>query len=126
MIHTLVQSLTGPSGQLAASKQYTAAAITELDEVIAAGATNEAISLAVDISQVKSLIITSDQDLTLKTNSSGSPTNTLALKANVPYIWNVDSYDTCKITADVTIAYATNAGADDAALSMRILFDPTP
>lgn len=126
MLHTLVQSLTALSGQLSASKQYTAGAGTEFDETIPASTTNAPVSLAIDISQVKSLIILSDQIVTIKTNSSGSPTDTIVTKAGVPYIWNTDSYDNCKVTADVTTAFITNGTANAARVQIAALFDPTP
>lgn len=126
MLHTLVQSLTTPGGQTSVSKQYTAAGSIEIEETVPATTTHMPLSLAIDISQLKSIIISSDVALTLKTNSSSSPTDTLAIKAGVPYIWNVDSYDTCKITADVTSAFLTNATGGAATVTMRGLYDPTP
>lgn len=126
MLHTLVQSLTTPNGQISSSKQYSAGAGIELDESIPASTTNGPVSLAIDISQVKSLIILSDQIVTIKTNSSGSPTDTIVTKAGIPYIWNTDSYDTCKITADVTTAFITNGTANAARVQIAALYDPTP
>lgn len=126
MLHTVVQSLTGLNGQISASKQYSGGAAIELDESIPASSTNAPLSLAVDISQVKSLLLLSDQQVTFKTNSSSSPTDTLVLKAGVPYIWNTDSYDTCKITADITTAFVTNATANAARVQGSFLYDITP
>lgn len=126
MLHTLVQSLTTPSGQVSVSKQYSAAGSIEIDETVPATTTHMPLSLAIDVSQLKSLLISSDVALTLKTNSSGSPTDTIAIKAGIPYIWNTDSYDTCLITADVTTAFLTNATGGAATVSIRGLYDPTP
>jgi hypothetical protein len=126
MLHTLVLSLTSPTGQKSSSLQFTAAAVTEFDEVVPTPVTNMPFSLSIDISQVVSLFILSDQDVTLKTNSSSSPTDTIALKANQPYIWFTNNYNTCKITADVTQAFITNAASAQANVSMRVLYDPTP
>jgi hypothetical protein len=126
MLHTLAISLTAPSGQKSASIQLSASADGEFDEVVPPTTTNMPFSLALDISQVKSLFLLSDQDVTLKTNSSSSPTDTIALKANIPYVWFTNAYDTCKITADVTTAFITNAGATAANVSARWLYDITP
>lgn len=126
MLHTLVLALTSPSGQKSASLQFSASADGEFDEVVPPTTTNMPFSLALDISQVKSILLLSDQDVTLKTNSSSSPTDTIALKANQPYIWFTGAYDTCKITADVTTAFITNAGATQANVSARWLYDITP
>jgi hypothetical protein len=126
MLHTLVLALTAPSGQVSSSLQFNASADGEFDEVVPPTTTNMPFSLALDISQVKSLYILSDQDVTLKTNSSSSPTDTIALKANQPYIWYTGAYDASKITADVTQAFITNAGATQANVKMRWLYDITP
>lgn len=125
--HTLIQSVATPSGQLnAGNKVYQGAASIEIDEVVLAAGTDFLINDNFPFANVKSFVVTSDQDVSLKTNSTSSPGNTLALKANVPYIWNSDSYDTFKITVDVTKWYATNAGAVNANLKFRRLSDPTP
>ena len=83
------------------------------------------VALSVDVSQVKGVYILSDQDVTLETNSSSSPTNTLALKANIPYVWYTNKYDVLKFTSDITALYVTNASASAANLTIEILTDPT-
>jgi hypothetical protein len=80
-----------------------------INDTIAIGATNLLILAAIDISQVQALAFYSSVDLTVKTNSSGSPTNTINLLAGKPYIWESGGYETCKITADVSSLYVTNA-----------------
>ena len=83
------------------------------------------VALSVDVSQVKAVYILSDQNVTLETNSSGAPTNTLALIANVPYVWYTNKYDVLKFTSDITALYVTNASAAVANLTIEILTDPT-
>lgn len=125
--HTVIQSVQTPSGQLnAGTKTYQGAANLELSEIIAGLATDFLVNMAFKVANVKSVVITSDQDITLETNSGASPGNTIAIKANVPYIWNTDSYDTSKFTVDVTAFYFTNAGANPANVEGRVLYDPTP
>jgi len=116
-----------PSGQLnAGTKTYQGAASLEISEQIASGGTDILVNAAVKVADIKSVVITSDQDVTLETNSGGSPANTLTLKANVPYIWNTDCYDTLKFTVNITALYFTNGGANVANVEGRILYDPTP
>lgn len=69
------------------------------------------------------VFILSDQAMTLKTNSSGAPDDTIVLVANVPYIWTTDSYDSVQITADVTALYMTNASGSAASLRIESLVD---
>ena len=83
------------------------------------------VALSVDVSQVKGVYILSDQDVTLETNNSGSPTNTLALKANIPYVWYTNKYHSLVFSSDITALYVTNASAAAANLTIEILTDPT-
>jgi hypothetical protein len=85
--------------------------------------TDVLVALVLDVSQVKAIAILSDQDVTIKTNSSGSPANTLALKANAPYIWYTNKLPAFVFTTDITAMYLTNIAA--LTLKMEILVDPT-
>lgn len=95
-----------------------------IDESIAV-ANNVPVTLELDVSQVRGMKIISDQDLLLETNDSGTPTNTLNLKANKPYIWYTDKPYALWATSDITSLFATNASAAAARLQMEILKDPT-
>lgn len=108
------------------SREYAGGQQVAINETIISGATNQLVSLALDVSQIQSLILLSSRNVTLKTNSSTTPTNTLNLVANVPYIWNSDSYDTSKLTADVTSLFVTNSSGADAVLKISAVLDPTP
>jgi hypothetical protein len=65
----------------------------------------------------------SDQDLTLKTNSSGSPQDTITLHANKPFVWYKNSGITNPFAGNVTTTYWTNGGLVDANVQVRILTD---
>ena len=78
---------------------------------IDASAVNIEILVALDVSKLQSVVIKSSQDCTVKTNSSGSPDDTLTLVANVPYVWTINSYDASLITADVSKIFVTNGAA---------------
>lgn len=101
-----------------------------LNPTIASGAANSLHALVIDVSQLKSLFIVSDQDIVLETNSGSSPINVITLTANKPFSWATgdgDLLDTAgdAITTDITALYATNAGDDDAVLQFFALLDPT-
>lgn len=113
-------------GVLSPAVSYSDDGELKIDPVITNGQSNVPVSIAIDVSQVKSFLLLSTQDVTFKTNSSGSPTNTIALKAGKPYVWTVDSYDTFKLTGDVTIVYITNASGADATVTLRGCYDSTP
>jgi hypothetical protein len=48
------------------------------------------LTFTLDVSAAKSILLLSTKDVTLKTNSSGSPAATVSLTANVPKIWSAD------------------------------------
>lgn len=81
-------------------------------ESVAASQTNEEHGLLIDVSKLQSVFILSDQDVTLKFCDSGSPTPTMALKANLPYVWVTGkSLDSCLLTVDITKVYITTGAA---------------
>lgn len=102
-------------------RQHTGDSQLIINESIAIGATNLLVLSAIDISQVKALALYSSVDLTVKTNSSGSPTDTINLLAGIPYIWETGAYDTCKITADVSSLYITNGSGAVATFQAIVL-----
>jgi len=79
------------------------------------------------IARLKSIYILSDQDVTLETNSSSAPSNTIALKANKPLVWYTGSYFANPFTVDVTSLFFTTGAIPAAAnIQMVALVDPTP
>jgi len=109
-------------------KTYEEELDTSVEVEVAGTTTDKEVLLSIDISQLTSLIMVSDQDLTVETNSASVPDDTITLAANVPYVWNADLYGqaSTKLTADVTALYLTNAGATAATFKCEILYDPTP
>jgi len=84
---------------------------TNYDATVAIG-TDVAIGVALDISQIRGMVIVSDVAATIKTNSSGSPQETFTLVANVPLVFTstapgmlIGDY----FAGDVTNMYVTNA-----------------
>lgn len=125
--HSHSQSVSVGSGSIGGgAKKYQGSGQVRIDETIANGDTDKAVNFTLDVSTLKSIVILSDRALTLETNSSSAPTNTIVLKAGVPYVWNTDSYDTCKITADVTSLFVTNGTGASARLQIDAVTDVTP
>lgn len=77
-----------------------------------------------DVSQIKALFIHSTCALTIETNSSSSPANTITLVADVPYIWTEHSYNSNLLTTDVTSLYLSSAATGT--LNIRMSYDTTP
>ncbi len=63
---------------------------------------------------LQSLLLYCDQTITLKTNSSGAPQDTLNVKANVAFVWNTDlaSIFTCPFSNNVTKFFVVGASAN--------------
>lgn len=123
--HTVNQQVFAAGATITAQKAYSAGQQVSVDTNVAIGATNLNLVFALDVSQVQSFVMVSDQNLTVKTNSSGSPANTINLLANVPYVWTADAYHTFLLTTDVTSLYVTNASGALARLQIQALSDET-
>ena len=110
------------------SKQVTISSegAKDVSVTIAAGATNTQVALAFVKTRLKSIIISSDETLTLKTNSSGSPDDTITITADTPYVWHATMGITNPFAGDVTTTYWSNAGASAAALEIHLVEDATP
>ena len=97
------------------------------DGSIAASGTNIEIDIAFAFANVKSFVIYSSQAMTVKTNSSTVPDDTLAIAAGGQLVWNTNDVAVCPFTADVTKLFVTNASSTTAAtLRIRVLLDVTP
>jgi hypothetical protein len=75
---------------------------------------------------VKACCISSDRDVTIKTNSTSSPGNTLNIAANTPLVYYLGGPWANPFTADVTQLYVTNSSGAVANVKVRVLYDPTP
>lgn len=114
-------------GQSVTSNQnITGEGVTELDVTVGAAVTDKEVEVQFRMAALQHLLLTTDKDVTLETNSASVPGNTIALKANVPFLWVKDSGIANPFTADVTKFFFTNAGAADAAVKIRMLKDATP
>lgn len=95
---------------------------------VANGQTDKALSIGgVDASQLVAVWLKSDAAVTLETNSGSTPDDTIALAADVPYIWFTGDLDSCLITTDIAnTIYCTNASGGTATIQMAFVQDGTP
>lgn len=124
--YRIVEQVIGGGRAETNSRSVTAAAHTQIDETIAASATDTEVAAEVDVSELKAVFIESDQNVTLETNSAGTPDDTLSLLADRPYIWDENAYNSCLLTTDITALFFSNAGDADANVTLFFLYDPTP
>lgn len=125
--HTIQYLLQNVGAAINKSNDYEANMVTAIEETIA-GAGNQTFSnFDVDVSEVESLIMLCDRDITVTVNDDGSPDATISLKADKPLVWNNDGYYLNPLgTVDVTSIKATLAAGADATLRIEVLQDPTP
>lgn len=124
--HTYRLQVTAGSGDsLSSTLAPTGGAETNLTETLAIG-TNTLVAFVLDVSQCKAIYIMASTAMTLKTNSSGSPAQTLTLNAGEAIVW-VSTYDSDIPhpfgSTDVTALYCTQVA--ESILYIRCLYDPT-
>ena len=111
-------------------KDFTAESDVGLSVAVVDATADEEHLLAIDVSQLKSLFIASDQDVTIETNNPGGASaaadDVLDLKADQPLIWAEDDEWACPLTVDVTKLWITNASGSTANVELRALIDSTP
>jgi len=123
---TLTHTLREGGEVTSKSTTYSASLLVELDESIPDATTDQEILATIDVTAVKAFFLTSDQAITIETNSATVPDDTIVLVANKPYVWFTGAYDAFLLGTDVTTLYVTNASGAAAALQMWALVDATP
>lgn len=125
--HTHPESVTTSSGTVGASVAVTGTGRSSISqESITTGTTNQQLLVAFPVSGLKSLIIYSTYDVTLKINSSGTPDQTLSIQAGEALIWRTGGYYTCPIDQAVTTMYVSNSSGSTATLDIEAIYDATP
>jgi hypothetical protein len=124
--HTWSKAVKSDAGS-AASQTDTYTAVAEVNgDTDAAHATTREVDVNVDVSQIVSFFIYSDKDVTLKSNSTGAPAQTIALDAKKMLDWRSDDVAANPLTVDITKLFFVNAGstaADDAKIKFGFLLD---
>lgn len=88
----------------------TADAAQEIDTTIPASSTDYPLAVGtIERAKVKSFALWFSTDVTLKTNSTGSPAETWTLKANDVFVWNANHPIAIPFSADLTEIYITNS-----------------
>lgn len=96
-------------------------------EAVIATSTEQQVDIAMVRARLKHLFILSDQDVTIRTNSTGSPGDTLNVLNGFPVSYSSSAGQTNPFnSADVTTIYIQNAGATNATVRIRVLKDSTP
>lgn len=126
--HTITQGITQPGGAagLSGSKSYTGDNKESYDIVVPDPAADVHVNVAIDFSQLISIVMLASVDLVIETNTSAGTDDTINLLAGVPYIWNADAPQDNPFTIDVTAFYLTASGDGEGTFKMEVLQDSTP
>lgn len=127
--HTLGVTYRTASGTIASTTDsYNADGEVNLESVVAAGANNAEHDISFDPADVKSMVLYSNQAVTIRTNNNAAPVDTIALSANKQVTWNTDSSGAIPFNnaTPITKFFITNAGNNNAAVKCYFLLDVTP
>jgi len=123
----LLEKLAGAGWTVEQSRTFSGSSVTPMvDEDVATAQTDYEIVVAVDVSAIQCIMIVSTEDVTLETNDGTTPDDTISLTADVPYIWDTDSYFVNLLTVDITSVFITNASGATANIKMFGVTDATP
>ncbi len=93
---------------------FTETGTTSIDiaKNLSAGSTNVLVAAAWTVANTQAIFLVSSSNMTIKTNSSSSPGNTINLVAGVPLIWDASGgYYANPFTVNVTGFYCTCSAA---------------
>ncbi len=90
---------------------------------VTAGAVNKEVDIAFTVANLKALVLYCDQNVTVKTNSTSSPQETITMTALKEIVWTTDGAagGTIPFAGNVTKFYISNAGIKDANFQFRAL-----
>jgi hypothetical protein len=103
----------------------------EISEAIADATTDGLVAFALDISEIASFAMWSDQALLIETNDGTTPGDSITLVANQPLLYSASAAAAFGITnqnpfsVDITALYVTNSSGSTANLEIRVVYDAT-
>ncbi len=123
-IHNIIQ---GAGITVDKTNNYSGSMLTGLDETIPANGSTTFSNFDVDVSEVISVFMLCDRDITLKINDDGTPDATINLWAGKPLYWTEDAYFSNPLgSVDCTSLKATLAAGEDASLQIEVIQDAIP
>ena len=90
---------------------YTGDLEHNFDLAVPVSTTNFPTAIAFAQNKIVSFVLFADQALTVKTNSTTTPQETIALAKGQQIVWTTAHLEDCPFSADVTNIYLTNASS---------------
>lgn len=124
---TITRSVSSAGGRsINKSNTYSADGLEAREVSIADSVTDQLVNFTLDVSELKSIYMVSDQDLTVETNDSAAPQETISLLADKPLLWQHDSYFAIPFAGNITKLYLTNSSGSTAIFNLEVVHDSTP
>lgn len=99
------------TGTLQGTVEDVGATALTINTSVPASTANQLLTLSFSHTTLQAIFLLSNQNLTVKTNSSGSPAQIINLLAGIPYQWSLSAgYFSNPITTAVTAFYLTTPG----------------
>ena len=109
-----------------ATNSYVSDAGQVYDFVVPANTVNHEIDIVLTVANIKALGMLSDQDVTIKTNSSSTPQETIAMQGKKPIVWTPDNGQVIPFAGNITKMYFSNAGSVDANVKLGFAVQQEP
>lgn len=125
--HKVGQTYSTAAGTISSVvSSYTNSVEIGLDDTVPASTTNKEFDVPVTVANIKAMCMTCDKAVTVKTNSSTTPQETISLTAGQSLIWAIDHTETIPFAGNLTKFFVTNAGSADARFRFFTVLDQTP
>lgn len=129
--HKITQTWLSGNNTLAVQVTNTNSAEVNISDTVSTSGTNVEYGVPFTITNLKCIYISSTRDMTLYVNaaSTGSPTDTITLTANRPFVWQESTGIEVPFVGTagvVTKFFFTNGAIGSSTLEIRILKDGTP
>ena len=120
--HTLTTGYKTDEGTVTSVGQsFTGDGELGVNDSVAASTTNKHYAVAVTKTQIVAMVLYASKAVTIKTNSSSTPQETITLADGAQITWYSTSTATCPFSSDVTGFYVTNAGSSASSIKFRFL-----
>ena len=124
--HSITRRIVTTGGSRQATKELSADGEQRVDVAVNDQETDKQVEFDILIANLESIFILATVDMTIKTNSSSAPDETLNIKADQPYVWHTDCYFANLLATNITALYVTNSSGENGVLKIEAIHDVTP
>lgn len=126
MTHSLTLAWTRNGETLSKTVSVTVEGEQNVDVTVPGATSNQLVDMDIDVSQLSSVYIQSSETITIKTNSSSSPAETITVTKDKPLLWYTGCGWVNPFATDITALYLTRATSGNAVVNIRFGYDATP